>query len=634
MSSPMPQVQNSGGGIQGIAQLFNTLSPLFGSGKKKGSSTSVDRTSADPQAMSQLDELLKQVLGGGDEKAIDDMVANILVRAKQEFGPALITSKAAGVRGYSDTVRMQMANEAMARATGEAASAKLKAMNDANRTAAGLVEAKVNASKTVTRQQDESGRTGASPLGQALGLGLTAAQIYAMMKKKPTNVPGSSPNADPFAGGEYTPAGDYYGAANPDFAGSGAYSAGSEFAIPEGSEIPFADGMDQLLLESAASGGTASPDTFTSSAVSGGGDISIFDPEVLVSDTTPIEEILSSQGLEVGKAMPAAQAPGQMPPADLSGTYGMESTPVSYGGEDVLGGEMIATDEALGAGAAEGGAASGIDLAGYSEYVPYAASVYTATQGNSRAAVGQGVGTWVGNYFAGPIGGMIGAAVGGTYGPRVIEHNEDLWANEIGDDILGWEQGGRASLGLSAVADPISHITSDDTTTEQKIDTALDPLGSMAAETFGINELDPLGETGIGQAIGEVGADILEGAEDFIDEVFTNPVEKCFITTAATHNGELDNGFTLQTLRKFRDSWMQETAERKSELLDYYLLAPIVVKRIDESPNADRIWQRIREEFLVPAVQFYYMDMPYETHRVYKEMMYWARQQVGLANPS
>ena len=635
MSSQMPKVDNSGGGIQGIAQLFNTLSPLFGSGKKKGTSTITESSSADPAAMSQLDELLKQILGGGDEKAIDDMVANILTRAKQEFGPAMLGSKAAGVRGYSDTVRAQMANEAMARATGEAAGAKLKAMNDANRTAAGLVEAKVNATRTQTRQQQEQGRTGASPLGQALGLGLSAAQIYSMFKKK--KLPGM---------GNETPAMDSGGVGDvvsSDIAAGSNYDTGfsADFDTNAADAIGGAENnamLDQLILESNAAGGATNidPEVFTSAGAGPDDAVSILDPATYIAgnDPRPIEEIITSQGLEVGKAMPPAQAPGtSMPPADISGTYGMEPTPVSYGGEDVIsGGEMIATDEALETGAAEGGAAAGIDLAGYSEYVPYAASLYTATQGNTRGAIGGGVGTFVGNYLAGPIGGMIGAAIGGTYGPRVIEHNEDLWANEIGDDILGFEQGGRASIGLSAVADPISHITSDDTTTEQKIDTAIDPLGSMAAEATGMDIFDPIGESGIGEKVGEIGADILEGAEDVIDEVFGGG--GCFITTAATYNGELDNGFTLQTLREFRDSWMQETPERRSELLDYYLLAPIVVKRINESANPDRIWQIIREKFLAPAVTYYYMDMPYKTHEVYQEMMYWARQQVGLANPA
>jgi hypothetical protein len=624
MSTPMPKVE-SGGGIQGIATLLNTLAPMFGTGKQKttgGGGTAV--TTADPAALGQLDELLKKVLGGTDEGAIDDMVANILTRAKQEFGPAMIGTKAAGLRGYSDTVRAQMANEAMARATGEAAAAKLQAINANNKIAAGLVDSKVQASKTVRDTRNEqTQRTGMSPMGTALGLGLTAAQIYALMKKKkPTSADIKA------AGGTETGAdvamGDYGRTISGDF--ETGYAATQEAGIDLESFGPSGGGadaalIDNLILESAAGGGTT-PDTFTSSIMSaeagpGAVDLtnttaSLFGAEnVITPDATPVADIITSQGMQVGAAMPAAQY--SMPPAITIEEAGLETALAEEGVAEI--------------GATEGAAQT--DIAGYGEYVPYAAAAYAAAEGSPRAGMGMAAGTFVGNLFVPGVGGAVGGFLGGVLGPTVMEASEDFWTNEVADDVLGL--GEHARQGVLALHDPMAHMTSEDMTTEQKIETGIDPMGAVLADVTGIEELDPLTKTGLGEEIGEIGAGILGGAEDVIDEIFGGG--GCFITTAATNNGELDNGFTLRTLREFRDTWMQDTPERRSELLDYYLIAPVVVKRINESRNSDALWQKIREDFLVPAVAYYYMDMPYQTHEVYKKMIYWARQQVGLANP-
>jgi len=59
----------------------------------------------------------------------------------------------------------------------------------------------------------------------------------------------------------------------------------------------------------------------------------------------------------------------------------------------------------------------------------------------------------------------------------------------------------------------------------------------------------------------------------------------CFLTTACVnHFGLPDNCYQLNTLRKYRDSYLASTAGGRDLVLDYYRIAPAIVRNI----NADR----------------------------------------------
>lgn len=64
----------------------------------------------------------------------------------------------------------------------------------------------------------------------------------------------------------------------------------------------------------------------------------------------------------------------------------------------------------------------------------------------------------------------------------------------------------------------------------------------------------------------------------------------CFLTTAATQMGEADDGPTLSKLRQFRDSYMQETPERREMVQQYYAISPKIVKAI---PEGDADWGKV-----------------------------------------
>lgn len=234
MADVLPSVPQSGG-IQNVLALIQSLGPMFGSGKAttttEGSTSTASSTSRgalDPTASAQADELLKSILGQNDSGDLDKMIGNILTRAKQEFAPTLGKSLGAGERSYSSTALTQLGNEAMARATAEAAATKLNFINKNNSVAAQIVDRKLAETSTKTNEQVTTTptriatqQTGATPTGKALSYAGPALYAYNLLKdnKKKTPPPGAS---ELFSSGG-SPAGTFditnaFNAANPETA--------------------------------------------------------------------------------------------------------------------------------------------------------------------------------------------------------------------------------------------------------------------------------------------------------------------------------------------------------------------------------------------------------------------------------
>lgn len=242
--------QGGSGGITDIVQLMQSLGPLLGSGKTNISSNT--KSSADPTSMGQADELIKQILESVSGDNLDTLTANTLERAKQTFAPNNIAPNAAGVRGYSDTVNKSMKNEAMARASAEAMTVRLNAVNAANKNASGLVEAKLNATKST--QQQQSQQTGPNTAGKLLSLATPLAIAYNQFKNKTSKVPDQTPDPETGAndinsdyGGESTPTdGTGGGFPTQDFGND------SLILLPTQSEVPLPldFGSDPLIADS------------------------------------------------------------------------------------------------------------------------------------------------------------------------------------------------------------------------------------------------------------------------------------------------------------------------------------------------------------------------------------------------
>jgi hypothetical protein len=78
----------------------------------------------------------------------------------------------------------------------------------------------------------------------------------------------------------------------------------------------------------------------------------------------------------------------------------------------------------------------------------------------------------------------------------------------------------------------------------------------------------------------------------------------CFITAAACiHSGEGDDNSCLNDVRYFRDTYMQETGDRRALVEEYYRIAPAIVDAIDAESDSAAEYERIRAEYLDRAVE-------------------------------
>jgi hypothetical protein len=114
---------------------------------------------------------------------------------------------------------------------------------------------------------------------------------------------------------------------------------------------------------------------------------------------------------------------------------------------------------------------------------------------------------------------------------------------------------------------------------------------------------------GIGGVIGSI-----LGGELFGDD------GGCFITTAVCKvYGKPDDCDELQTLRKYRDTYLKDT--HPADIQTYYDIAPTIVLRINERDDADVVWTGLYKTYIVPAIQ-HIQDGEYElAYTTYKAMV-------------
>src|SRR6267143_1041168 len=156
-ATPLPAAADPMKGILDILGQFGT-----------GKTTSTTSSEPSDAATQQMQDLLKEISGSSSPEALNTLVQNILLKAKESFGPNIAASIGAGNRTASDSSLALIQGNVAARATAESAAAVLEARNNANKLATQLAETRMNASRRTTSTQ----QTGITPGGRVIaGLG-------------------------------------------------------------------------------------------------------------------------------------------------------------------------------------------------------------------------------------------------------------------------------------------------------------------------------------------------------------------------------------------------------------------------------------------------------------------------------
>ncbi len=100
----------------------------------------------------------------------------------------------------------------------------------------------------------------------------------------------------------------------------------------------------------------------------------------------------------------------------------------------------------------------------------------------------------------------------------------------------------------------------------------------------------------------------------------------CFVTTAVCERDGLpDDCDTLQTLRAFRDTYMQRTPRMRELCAVYYVVAPIIVERINAMPDYTRaVVYALLREFIGSAVECIKLGDDDGAFFLYTEMLEYA----------
>lgn len=93
----------------------------------------------------------------------------------------------------------------------------------------------------------------------------------------------------------------------------------------------------------------------------------------------------------------------------------------------------------------------------------------------------------------------------------------------------------------------------------------------------------------------------------------------CFLTTACVEwKGLPDDCDELQTLRKYRDTYLNSFEDGRKDVEQYYKIAPGIVERITNSPNKDKLLESIYTELVLPCVDLIKKGKYSEAHWHYK----------------
>ena len=96
----------------------------------------------------------------------------------------------------------------------------------------------------------------------------------------------------------------------------------------------------------------------------------------------------------------------------------------------------------------------------------------------------------------------------------------------------------------------------------------------------------------------------------------------CYITTAVCeHQDKPDDCYELTLLRDYRDNYMMRTEEGQAIVNEYYNIAPGLVMIINMQNDADNIYQRIYEKYLIPCIRYIEEDRNEECCDLYMQMV-------------
>jgi len=94
----------------------------------------------------------------------------------------------------------------------------------------------------------------------------------------------------------------------------------------------------------------------------------------------------------------------------------------------------------------------------------------------------------------------------------------------------------------------------------------------------------------------------------------------CYLTSACVEaKGLSDNCRELVTLRSFRDNYLRTMPTGPADISEYYLTAPVIVKKIKQLPNSMAIFEKLYDELVQPCVDLIELGKNEEAYKIYRD---------------
>jgi len=110
---------------------------------------------------------------------------------------------------------------------------------------------------------------------------------------------------------------------------------------------------------------------------------------------------------------------------------------------------------------------------------------------------------------------------------------------------------------------------------------------------------------------------------DYVEEVECTPEKKgCFLTTAACGIlGKRDDCYELESLRKFRDTYLSKNYPHL--VLEYYAISPVLSKMLTEHSQREKISLDMMQHYILKCIVYVNLHHYDEAIETYKEMVYY-----------
>ncbi len=100
----------------------------------------------------------------------------------------------------------------------------------------------------------------------------------------------------------------------------------------------------------------------------------------------------------------------------------------------------------------------------------------------------------------------------------------------------------------------------------------------------------------------------------------------CFLTTACVEYKQLsDDCAELMAMRQLRDTWLQYQPNGRAEIEAYYSYAPEIVQNIKLSVNAEKIWDTLYTQYIVPCQEAVEREDMEGAYLIYRQMIEYAK---------